>query len=56
MLPLAELTVSSVVLANMTLQSIRLPLTMDISGTETVETSSTPEQEESSLTKNMQDN
>ena len=38
MLPIAELTVFSVILANMTSQSIRIPLTIDLSKTEIIET------------------
>ena len=38
MLPIAELTVFSVILANMTSQSIHIPLTIDLSKTEIIET------------------
>ena len=38
MLSIAELTVFSVILANMTSQSIRIPLTIDLSKTEIIET------------------
>ena len=38
MLPIAKLTVFSVILANMMSQSICIPLTIDLSKTETIET------------------
>ena len=38
MLPIAELTVFSVILANMTSQSICIPLAIDLSKTEIIET------------------